>query len=55
MDLLDDNQVKGHIKARFRPTAERLNEINRLGQQLLDGSFDADLEAFTNESNDIRT
>jgi antitoxin YafN len=47
MDLLDENQEKGHIAARFRPTSERLNDITTRAQKLLQDASDTDLTEFT--------
>ncbi len=47
MDLLNENQERGHITARFRPSAERLNEITIRAQKLLQDASDTDLTEFT--------
>lgn len=47
IDLLEEKQGKGHIAARFRPTAERLQDITDNGQQLLQNATDKELTEFT--------
>ncbi|WP_350312640.1 type I toxin-antitoxin system antitoxin YafN [Dickeya fangzhongdai] len=47
IDLLEEKQGRVHTAARFRPTAERLNEIAQNGQTLLQNASDKDLTEFS--------
>lgn len=47
IDLLEEKQGRVHAVARFRPTAERLNDIADSGQKLLQNASDKDLTEFT--------
>ncbi|GAB7201293.1 hypothetical protein OS12_27350 [Dickeya oryzae] len=47
IDLLEEKQGRVHTAARFRPSAERLNEIAQNGQTLLQNASDKDLTEFS--------
>jgi len=53
IEFPEKKQGRTHIAARFRPNADRLNEIANNGQKLLQTTSDKDLTEFTESASEF--